>query len=626
MRLRTITRIASAALVAMGAVGVGAPPAAAACNPCTWGGGGTDNKWSTAANWVEGAVPGNNVGLVFPSGAQRRVNVDDLSAFTVTSLAFHDATGYTISPQGAGNLINLAGGITADAGRNTFRVPLVLQTTVTVDVDGDGRLLSLEGVISEAGGSRGLTKTGSGTLVLTGTNTYTGTTQVNGGTVLVNGSQRSSNVTVTGATLGGDGTVGAVDVFPGGVLAPGAGVGTLRSGSVTLAPTSTFRIQLGGAGASDRLLVNGSVNLGGAQLDVASATGGQVGDQIVIIDNDGNDAVNGQFAGLAEGAQVTAGGITYQITYTGGDGNDVVLVQKTTNNRTVRLAGADRIATAVAISQDAFPTPFSALAVVLARSSDYPDALAGAPLARAKGGPLLLTDTASLDNRTRGEIQRVLQPGRTVYILGGVQAVSAAVESELSTLGYEVVRYGGGNRFETAVLIASQGLSNPAVLFVTSGLNFPDALAAGAAAGKVGAAIVLTAGSSMPPATQSYIASRPGAARFAIGGPAASADPSATPLVGADRFDTAKQVAERFFSGPVNVGVASGLTFPDGLAGGPHIAAKNGPLLLVAPDSLPAPTASYLTNNKATLSTAYIYGGTAAVSAGVEAAVLAAIT
>jgi hypothetical protein len=76
----------------------------------------------------------------------------------------------------------------------------------------------------------------------------------------------------------------------------------------------------------------------------------------------------------------------------------------------------------------------------------------------------------------------------------------------------------------------------------------------------------------------------------------------------------------------VNVGVASGLNFPDGLAGGPHIAAKNGPLLLTDSASLPSPTATYLTNNKSTLSTAYIYGGTAAVSSGVEAAVLAAIT
>jgi autotransporter-associated beta strand protein len=628
MRVRSLVRLLAAGLLAAATVGVTTTPAWAACSTCTWDGGGANNRWSTAANWVGDDAPGNNVALVFPDDAARTTNVDDLSPFTVTSIAFQDDVGYSISPLGASNTINLNGNISVTGGSNSFSVPLALVANTSIDVAAN-RSLTLGGVISETGGARNLTKTGGGTLTLTRNNTYTGTTQVNGGTLLVNGNQPQSAVSVNGATLGGTGTVGPVTMVAGGVVAPGTSVGTLRvQGNVTFAVTSTFRIEVGGQGASDQLDVNGSVNLAGATLEIASATGGRVGDVIVIIDNDGVDAVNGGFAGLSNGERFTAGGIDYEIHYDGGDGNDVVLVQKTTNDRTVRLAGADRIATAVAISQNSFPDAQSANAVVLARASDFPDALAGAPLARAKGGPLLLTDTASLDSRTRGEIQRVLARGKTVYILGGVQAISPAVEDELkgAVLGYNVVRYGGANRYDTAVLIASQGLSNPATLLLASGLNFPDALAGGAAAGKVGAAILLTAGSAMPAETQSYIASRPGATRFALGGPAAAADPAATPLVGTDRFDTAKKVAEQFFSGPVNVGVASGLNFPDGLAGGPHIAAKNGPLLLTDSASLPSPTATYLTNNKSTLSTAYIYGGTAAVSSGVEAAVLAAIT
>jgi autotransporter-associated beta strand protein len=631
MRLARIARIVPAAIVAAAAVGVAAPPAAAACNPCTWDGGGADNRWSTAANWVGNEVPQNDVGLVFPDDAARTTNVDNLPTFTVTSIALQDDVGYSISPLNSStNTIKLNGNISVTGGSNSFTVPLTLLTNVSVDVAAN-RSLTLGGVIDQepAATARNLTKTGAGTLTLNRNNLYTGTTQVNGGTLLVNGAQPQSAVSVNNATLGGTGRVGAVTVGVNGVLAPGTSVGTLRiDGNLTFAPTSTFRIEVGGAGASDMADVNGSVNLAGASLEIASATGGRVGDVIVIIDNDGVDAVSGQFAGLSNGQRFTAGGIDYEIRYDGGDGNDVVLIQKTTNDRTVRLAGADRIETAVKISQDAFPGAQSADAVVLARASDFADALAGAPLARAKGGPLLLTDTASLDSRTRNEIQRVLARGKTVYVLGGVQAISAAVENELkgAVLGYNVVRYGGANRYDTAVLIASQGLSNPATLLVASGLNFPDALAGGAAAAKVGAAILLTAGSAMPAETQSYIASRPGAARFALGGPAAAADPSATPIVGADRFDTAKKVAEQFFSGPANVGVASGLNFPDGLAGGPHAGSKNGPLLLTDSGSLPGPTATYLTNNRATISTAYIYGGTSAVSAGVEASILAAIT
>src|SRR5690242_17551229 len=62
-----------------------------------------------------------------------------------------------------------------------------------------------------------------------------------------------------------------------------------------------------------------------------------------------------------------------------------------------RVAGPTRIGTAIATSQDEFATGGSARAVVLARADNFPDALAGGPLAAAKGGPLLLTPSNALD-------------------------------------------------------------------------------------------------------------------------------------------------------------------------------------------------------------------------------------
>src|SRR5204862_3883312 len=75
----------------------------------------------------------------------------------------------------------------------------------------------------------------------------------------------------------------------------------------------------------DQLNVTGTVNLGGATLVATGTISTVTGSQIVIINNDGADAVNGTFGSLAEGGAVIVNGHEFRITYHGGDGNDVVL-------------------------------------------------------------------------------------------------------------------------------------------------------------------------------------------------------------------------------------------------------------------------------------------------------------
>ena len=111
-----------------------------------------------------------------------------------------------------------------------------------------------------------------------------------------------------------------------------------------------------------------------------------------------------------------------------------------------RIFGVDRVATAVAISTTAYPSG-GAGAVVLARADAYPDALVGAPLAASVNAPLLLTSGAALPDSTKAELQRVLAPGKTVYLLGGTASIPASVSTELAALGYAVVRYGGVDRY-----------------------------------------------------------------------------------------------------------------------------------------------------------------------------------
>jgi hypothetical protein len=238
----------------------------------------------------------------------------------------------------------------------------------------------------------------------------------------------------------------------------------------------------------------------------------------------------------------------------------------------------------------------------------------------------LLSDSGALSGATEAELLRALPDGATVWLLGGTAALAEAVADRVTAVGLTPMRIGGANRFETAVAIAREGLSDPATLLLADGGGFADAVAAGAAGAHVGGAVLLTSGSTMAPATDDYLDSRPGTTTYAVGGPAAAADPSATPLSGATRFETAITVADEFFAAPRVIGVATGRAFPDALAGGAHVGGRGGPLLLSEQAVLPATVAAYLDEHAASIATAYLYGGEAALSAAVEQSVEDAIS
>ena len=306
---------------------------------------------------------------------------------------------------------------------------------------------------------------------------------------------------------------------------------------------------------------------------------------------------------------------------TGSSGSGSAAVPAVAAAPVTRLAGTDRIATALAVSQNSFPAG-NAGAVVLARADDYPDALVGGPLVAAKNAPLLLTEGSTLPAATATEVKRVLPAGGTVYVLGGISAVPTSVASQLTNLGYKVVRYFGANRYATAVAVA-KALGSPTTVLLATGTNFPDALAAGSAAAHVHGAILLTDGSSVPAETATYLAGAH--VKYAIGGPAASAVPSATAILGTDRYATAAAVATKFFPSSAVVGVATGTGFPDALAGGAQLALMGGPLLLSTAASVPTSTSNYLTADHSALTKVYMYGGASVLGANVVTELTAAM-
>jgi subtilase-type serine protease len=114
-----------------------------------------------------------------------------------------------------------------------------------------------------------LIKSGAGSLVLSGDNTYRGPTTVNGGRLAVNGSLTSAVTVNDSGTLGGSGRIAALQVNSGGTVAPGNSVGTLQvAGDVNLAAGSTYAVELTPT-SSDQIVATGKAILGGGTVTLA---------------------------------------------------------------------------------------------------------------------------------------------------------------------------------------------------------------------------------------------------------------------------------------------------------------------------------------------------------------------
>ncbi|MCS6850436.1 MAG: autotransporter-associated beta strand repeat-containing protein, partial [Gemmataceae bacterium] len=224
---------------------------------------------------------------------------------------------------------------------------VVLQGNLTVG--GNNLSTTYNGVVS---GNGSFTKIGSGTLTLTNTHFYTGSTTINGGTLAITGTlMATSGVTVNNTgTLAGTGSVNSpVVANSGGTVAPGVGgPGILNTFTTTFATGSTFNVTLNGTTVGsqyDQLNVTGTVTLGNATLTGTLGFSPAVGDTFTIINNDGTDPVNGTFAGLPEGALVTIGNRRFKISYVGGTGNDVVLTARKPDVVGIIATGTDGPAT-----------------------------------------------------------------------------------------------------------------------------------------------------------------------------------------------------------------------------------------------------------------------------------------
>lgn len=296
-----------------------------------------------------------------------------------------------------------------------------------------------------------------------------------------------------------------------------------------------------------------------------------------------------------------------------------------------RLAGFDRYQTAVAISQNGWK---SADYAVVARGDDFADALCAGPLAAKYKGPILLTESGSLNSHTLKELKRL--GVKHLFIVGGPGAVFQSVEDALKAGGIETIeRIYGNTQYDTSVKIAEKiGQSGKVVL--ATGSDYPDALSVSVIAANQGMPILLTEKDSLPAAVLDYFQSKAVTQTYIVGGTGVISSsiensvPGPVRIAGNDRYETNVAVMKEFDNefNFDNIYVAigggpNGNEFADALTGAVLAAKTFSPLVLTA-QTLPAATGDYLQTKLLLSSKVTGLGGRSVVAASVLTGIAAA--
>lgn len=274
-----------------------------------------------------------------------------------------------------------------------------------------------------------------------------------------------------------------------------------------------------------------------------------------------------------------------------------------------RIGGRDRYETSAMISARTFQPGVPT--VYLTTGLNFPDALSASAATRGDS-PVLLVRPDAIPDAVAAELAR-LAP-QSVRVLGKAATVSDAVLRRAEDItGLTATRIAGDDRFATSALISRSAFSpGVPVLYVSTGLNFPDALAAGAAGAQAGGPVLLTRATGLSSAVLAEIQRLQPTRIVVTGATDAVSDPVVTQLrgiaptirlAGSDRYETSRMIARDLQSaGSAQVAaISTGLNFPDALAGGPMVAHAGGAIVLVKSTLDPAAAEEILRNDPAAL-------------------------
>ena len=238
-----------------------------------------------------------------------------------------------------------------------------------------------------------------------------------------------------------------------------------------------------------------------------------------------------------------------------------------------KIEGLDRYDTASKIADklESYDT-----AVLVNATSTMSDGLSAAGLAGKEDAAVFLVKKDSIPQATMDRLKKV----KKVYIIGGENAISKKVESEITKniAKVEIERLGGKNRVETSELVAKE-IGNYSNAFIVNGFNGEaDAMSVSPVAAKYEAPILLTNGKTSTHAKKTDVK------YYVIGGNKVVSNEVASKynaerLAGDDRYETNRKVLSKFYSGSDKLYIANGKTLVDALTAS-NLAKNNGIVLV----------------------------------------------
>lgn len=337
---------------------------------------------------------------------------------------------------------------------------------------------------------------------------------------------------------------------------------------------------------------------GTAVITATAADGGKTASCIVTVTDTTTTTTIPTMAETTSGAVTTTTSTTATIaTTTDPNGFTDQTNKQAAHPVSDRVCGDSRTGTAIEISKKGWSKSEN---VVLAYSGDFPDALAGGPLAFMLDAPILLTRGGS---RLEDDVlTRIAELGaKNIYILGGESVISAAIENQLMDK-YTALRVFGENRYKTSVAIAERmdeirGCA-PNTVFIADSMGFADALSATPVAAMMKAPIIFTprTSASINAASLNYIKSaksRGTEDAVIVGGTSAVKlgvedelmymGLNVDRIFGQNRYETSAEIYTEYknlFLKKETL-MATGGDFPDALSGGVLGSKMKSPLFLV---------------------------------------------